>query len=1127
MHIDKETRVKLVELLTKRSDKDEIEALYTHQPLMFERFDTIVRYLRENGRGFQEIESVDVVLQLDGEQYRATAVGRDNVQKVLQAIIDRKSLMEKNILTCMKKSRIGSVIIAQYDMKVTCKQEIPVTSRAIITQVAERLGSNARTVRVKRRFSSITDDNMCRFDMTAVNQTTLQNSNNSQTDVHYEAEVEVISKELDKDNDPMVIIMSIFRAFSILLKLIQDSDYIMSSTERNLITSRYSTLVKVRDKFIGPKPVTLEMRHLAIEAGPGSDSVRFGYTVTDKADGERVLLFVDSSRKVFLIDDRLTVRDSGLVANAPSAQNTLLDGEYIKLGSGRRIIAVFDAYFVDNGTDIRALPLMIDVNQDLKNPKDRVSHMKRFVDAGFTKTKASDADVMTKEFRLIQYGGDDIFNQVRYMVRKRSAGNMPYETDGLIFTPAKLAVGANDEKTSEAFTGGTWIKAFKWKPPEFNSIDFLVRFPDDESFIVKKDPETGDDAFYRRANLYVGTRASTMPISLLDYIRALSRPPPDNPQKALNVLNSSDGKQQQNYIPRLFEAGNTNTLHICHFKMDSADGGQCRCANGDIINNDTIIEMSYACNRNEHQPDCWKPMRVRSDKTERYKASNSVSGGAVNDINTAMSVWRSICYPISEQMLTGIKAIASEDLSAAVDAAALGSGGALYYIRDKSRDQSASFPMMLFHNYWVKRQCLIMKFSKLHSLIDLGCGRGGEINKWVDAGFIRVLGIDPIDDNLTNPGPINQGACARALCKRAQVYSEKRGPHSNDLSKFVFPKMVFLRMDASKVINTTYIESLKTSDPETASIARVLWGIEEASAVTLPELRNMYSFAAQGFDLASCMFAVHYFFDTMERLRSFATNVANQLRPGGHFFGACLDGKRVQKALGNVPYGQRIEGRKDGRLLWSITKLYDGDANPAQVNVVNPALKNQGVVDDQGVDDQGVVVMKKKKPGNPRGRKNKSGGGGREEADADLPTGMAVYGGLKASTTKTGMKIRVFVESIGQPLDEYLVDYELLKEVLAEQGIFPMKQTDGINMRFPRGGQNTGFFDELYGDLTAALDGDQDDWSANQNGDAAGGGPMTPGDRKRMLNNIQVIQQMSDAEKEYSFMHRWFVFTKR
>ena len=59
-----------------------------------------------------------------------------------------------------------------------------------------------------------------------------------------------------------------------------------------------------------------------------------------------------------------------------------------------------------------------------------------------------------------------------------------YETDGLIFTPANTGVGSNKIGESLPPTKMTWENSFKWKPPEFNTIDFLV---------TTKKTESGED----------------------------------------------------------------------------------------------------------------------------------------------------------------------------------------------------------------------------------------------------------------------------------------------------------------------------------------------------------------------------------------------------------------------------------------------------------------------------------------------------------------------------------------------------------------------------------------------------------------------------------------------------------
>lgn len=1013
MKIDQATMGRLLDVVKASKETDEVEARYT-APMSYDKFDSVVRYLRAHGRNFMETEMIDVVVQLDGKSYRATASGPVDVQAVMAAVSSRSALdpAHRKGIVCIMKSLADSVNVSQYDMKFTRKHEVPVTQKSTLAHIAERMGSNTRHVRAKRRFSCTTEDGACRFDITAVNHISLSSSTQQTADVRYEAEVELV----DRSMEPIKCILSMFRAFSIILKIVNDTDHVLSADERQSVISRYSALAKAGGRFIGPQPVTLELRHLA-EPSPGSDSVRVDYTITDKADGDRSLAYIDASGTVFLIDNRLNTRGTGLTCKGLA--DTLLDCEVVK-AANRKLILIFDIYFY-SGKDVSGLPLTLGLAE---SAEDRLSYMKRIVQTEFLKSKDTDADVLLKEFRLVQFGGEDMMNQVRYLVRKKDAGNVPYETDGLIFTPSKLAVGAALASGAPSLSGGRWDKVFKWKPPEFNSIDFLIRFPDNGDIVIKKGPD-GQDVLYRCAKLYVGTKASEKPVSLLDYTRFLHKVATGD--KGTDRFDKNDAMA---YVPRLFEATNTNTLHMA--LLEISDGGLCRAVNGDVINDNTIVEMTYGCSRDqEHAPECWKALRVRRDKTDRYILTNSISNAA-NDINTALSVWRSICFPITQDMLTGVAKISEGDLKAAVDAAS----GGFYYMRNRPREQSASLPMLIFHNYWVKRESLIIKF-KGHalSLFDFGCGRGGDIPKWVDAAFIRVLGIDPVDDNLTNPGPLNEGACSRAM-SRNKAQNNGR-----------FPKLVFLRMDAATVINQEYIEELAKSDPETSAIAKSLWALEEVTGMP-PDLRSLHGFAAQGFDLASCMMAAHYFFDRMDRLRSFAINVANQLRAGGHFFGTCLDGHRVSTALSGLKLGQSIEGRKDGRLLWNITKLYEDT----------------------------VVPEENKK------RRKKVGGGGITDQDPRI-----------------GKKIRVFVETIGQPLDEYLMDFSLLKEVMAEKGIFPMAPAEAVKLGF-----NTadGFFDDLYREM------------ASKNLNSAN-------------PNIKVALQMSDAEKEYSFMHRWFVFTKR
>ena len=56
-----------------------------------------------------------------------------------------------------------------------------------------------------------------------------------------------------------------------------------------------------------------------------------------------------------------------------------------------------------------------------------------------------------------------------------------YETDGLIFTPSDKSVGSDVSNKLTKPRKITWNYSLKWKPAEFNTIDFLVTTLKDES----------------------------------------------------------------------------------------------------------------------------------------------------------------------------------------------------------------------------------------------------------------------------------------------------------------------------------------------------------------------------------------------------------------------------------------------------------------------------------------------------------------------------------------------------------------------------------------------------------------------------------------------------------------------
>lgn len=58
------------------------------------------------------------------------------------------------------------------------------------------------------------------------------------------------------------------------------------------------------------------------------------------------------------------------------------------------------------------------------------------------------------------------------------------------------------------------------------------------------------------------------------------------------------------------------------------------------------------------------------------------------------------------------------------------------------------------------------------------------------------------------------------------------------------------------------------------------------------------------------MFAIHYFFETEDKINGFLNNVRTMLKQGGEFVCTFMDGKSVVDAI-NANGGDMVEGRKN------------------------------------------------------------------------------------------------------------------------------------------------------------------------------------------------------------------------
>jgi len=214
-----------------------------------------------------------------------------------------------------------------------------------------------------------------------------------------------------------------------------------------IVFAQYRDLVKT-PRFIGPLPQTL-----TLDAFKKKVLTKSNYSVTEKADGERFLLFIDAVGGFNLISRGMNIKQYKKVNKKPDFAGTLVDGEFMN-----GYFYAFDILFV-SGQDIRS-----------KKLKDRllilfsvISGMK----SNFLKIKKFFIEHNDKVIELPSNKNSpykNIYEAAGAIWKKRKS--FPYSLDGLIFTPA-------DEGYSNK-------NIYKWK--DENTIDFYYK--DNQLFLA-------------------------------------------------------------------------------------------------------------------------------------------------------------------------------------------------------------------------------------------------------------------------------------------------------------------------------------------------------------------------------------------------------------------------------------------------------------------------------------------------------------------------------------------------------------------------------------------------------------------------------------------------------------------
>ena len=870
----------------------------------------------------------------------------DDLKRIIEEKGNRVKIIRKKGVS-VNETLVQSADFDDFNFRVAYKLEESIGKRSkIATEIIDNWQKSKKIFRYINRVSFQKPGLPFRVDISIVRSSSknergrliktynVKDSNVFNNPEFYEIEVEVLNDDAKKMyQTPEELVKGLEKVTKIVLCGLQKTNYPISYKEQRSILQLYMKMLHEENEkkkngeyvpkqriypsdFIGPSSKTLQVKNI----GPvNKDSIApnitepFSYCVTDKADGDRHLMYVSGNGKIYLINTNMDVLFTGAKTDTPECFDALIDGELILHDKNDRFIntfAAFDIYFYNN-KDIRARPFVQVPTKDKKYFEDgcRLPMLKEYMkilkpisvnapqekDAKDKSAFARLVDVVRKESRspmtfitknfypAINPEKDNdkynIFDACNYILQRIQEGLYDYNTDGLIFTPTLLGVGGNSFLEAGPLAKKTWEYSFKWKPAEFNTIDFLV--------FTKK----GTDGKDIVNSVFEGALISQSKTLVLCVGFDERQHGYINPCQDLlddKIPKHKDVDDEDKYKPKQFYPSDPydETAGLCNIilRPGNNNNGTMVTEEGQVFRDETIVEFRYDIH--EEGLWRWKPLRVRYDKTAEYRQGLKQYG---NDYRTADSNWHSIHNPITQIMIRTGKDIPSETVS-----------GDVYYNRVSSEKLTKG--MRDFHNLVVKKMLIQNVSKKGDMLIDYACGKGGDFPKWIGANLSFVFGIDIAKENIENR---LDGACARYLSFRRDFKT--------------MPYALFVNGDSSKNIR----EGKAMYTDKAIAITKSVFGETGSDKKIGPAVERQYGKASEGFHVSSCQFAIHYMFKDKSTFYNFLRNLAECTKLNGYFIGTTYDGRTIFNMLKQKQEGEMVEIYTEGKKVWSITKDYD------------------------------------------------------------------------------------------------------------------------------------------------------------------------------------------------------------
>ena len=884
------------------------------------REDAFLRVARRlRSKGFREISQQERLSVLFKDKTRYTISGIGSIKRYCEAehiqglpFIAIIKNSDSSIVTAGGKI-LTQVDIQEYKLRIKSRREVELPNdNPTVKEHLDKWRSIEKAFRYIRRWTF--QGNGVKFDLSMVRSTEKRESGEFRwvksykerelsTPV-YEIEVELEHEPFPKQEDAPKAMKALLQACGEVLRGIQNNTVLIRESVKEKVLGGYGELVGTSD-FRGANTGTLMLENMTQFRHPNIPNIRDGYNVTDKADGLRVMGFVDRHGELFLIDRGMNVYRPGL--GKQELAGSLVDGEWITHDhEGKYInrVLLFDIYNIPGGKEISQLPFKGAEEEDECRYEHLQDWSEKWLGNGGPHKFISNTPfiISVKQFFFAKAGDNSIFSASDSMLKIKH----DYHTDGLIFTKNESPL---PRKANTLFR-----QQMKWKPPKDNTVDFLLTFEKEpvnqkQDYIVSGiHPDTKENIQYKIGRLFVSSDGDTA----YDNPRATILN--EEPLPGTRVYDDEQKKPKLKAVlfnPSTYPDTMASIAYMpVYYDNETGDSYVRTEMTMEPVRDRSIVEMAYDASRAPGWR--WYARNVRADKTSVFQRGTLRK--TLNFEKVAEDTWKSIHEPVTHFMISTGEEVPSPEEIRVSEAE---SKNMIKYYESKTnyKDDKKARGMINFHNLIIKEQMLYAPFfrsghSRPMTLIDLAVGQGGDMNRWMKGNVDFILGVDKASGGILDP---RNGAYRRLMDNQVKYGTTN------------FPPMLFINADSSRRLTTG---EAGTNQQEVDMLRSVFGQMTPEGPIPKYVSNKVAGKLSRGVDGMTCMFALHYFFESKEMLDGLIENIGENLKIGGYFFGANFDGESVFQMLRGIKQGENRSGTDDSSVLWKITKEYDMDTLP-------------------------------------------------------------------------------------------------------------------------------------------------------------------------------------------------------